>query len=428
MKNRSVQYLRNCCEDALHELYPAGIPNEVSQRLEWEINCLSQKPDCIDSFLLFKELSDAVKRTCGKLYLAGTITNSILIYLLGDHELNPMPAHYYCPNCGYYHEESQAVVGLDLPERNCPHCRSALRRDGFSLREEYVWKASSEMTFEYRMTSRVIPLARKVIERHYAGQHRHTALLGWQNSDQLEVSGMVILPAGKGLADYQEFVGITQDGKECLCYDWRLFERENLKKILLLRLNLLDVLDKVQWETGALADDITPEELYDVSCQDILNTLVLEQGEYSVLFKQKPKTFREKMDLLSATHNTYHAEDSCDSFVSFQEFSENPLFLSCPIYTRDDVFDMLRQIYKNAGKAFLDAEDVRKGRGHNGTCVFSAEVPEELKKITQHVSYLFPRAFGQWHMLQYMRLAKYLKLDRRAYCKVLWGSTGCHHN
>ena len=119
------------------------------------------------------------------------------------------------------------------------------------------------------MTSRVIPLAHKVIERHYAGQHRHTALLGWQNSDQLEVSGMVILPAGKGLIDYQEFVGITQDGNECLCYDWHLFERENLKKILLLRLNLLDVLDKVQWETGALADDITPEELYDVSCQNI---------------------------------------------------------------------------------------------------------------------------------------------------------------
>ena len=424
MKDQPLYDLRTCCEDALRELYPAGIPNEVSLRLEREINCLLQKPDYIDNFLLFKELSHAVKRTCGKLYLTGTITNSILIYLLGDHELNPMPAHYYCPNCGYYHEEPQAVVGLDLPERNCPHCRSVLRRDGFSLREEYVLKASSEMTFEYRMTSRVIPLARKVIERHYAGQHRHTALLGWQNSDQLEVSGMVILPAGKGLADYQEYVGITQDGKECLCYDWRLFERENLKKILLLRLNLLDILDKVQWETGTLADGITPEDLYDVSCQDILNTSVLEQGEFTALFIQRPKTFQEKMDLLSATHNTYRAEGSCDSFVSFQEFSKNPQFLSCPIYTRDDVFDMLRQIYKDADKAFFDAEDVRKGRGHDGTCAFSAEVPSELKKISQHISYLFPRAFGQWYMLQYMRLAKYLKLDRRTYCKVVWGS-GC---
>lgn len=29
MKNRSVQYLRNCCENALRELYPAGIPRGI---------------------------------------------------------------------------------------------------------------------------------------------------------------------------------------------------------------------------------------------------------------------------------------------------------------------------------------------------------------------------------------------------------------
>jgi len=45
---------------------------------------------------------------------------------------------------------------------------------------------------------------------------------------------------------------------------------------------------------------------------------------------------------------------------------------------------------------------------------------EYRKVLPQHISYLFPRAFGQWRMLQYMRLAKYLKLDRRAYCKVVW--------
>ena len=29
MKNRSVQYLRNCCENALRELHPAGIPRGI---------------------------------------------------------------------------------------------------------------------------------------------------------------------------------------------------------------------------------------------------------------------------------------------------------------------------------------------------------------------------------------------------------------
>ena len=45
MKDRLLHYLRNCCESALHELYPAGIPKEVSQRLKREINYLSEKPD-----------------------------------------------------------------------------------------------------------------------------------------------------------------------------------------------------------------------------------------------------------------------------------------------------------------------------------------------------------------------------------------------
>ena len=40
MENSTLHYLCNCCESALHELYPAGIPKEVSQRLEREINYL----------------------------------------------------------------------------------------------------------------------------------------------------------------------------------------------------------------------------------------------------------------------------------------------------------------------------------------------------------------------------------------------------
>ena len=32
MKDQPLYNLRTCCEDALCELYPAGIPNEVSLR------------------------------------------------------------------------------------------------------------------------------------------------------------------------------------------------------------------------------------------------------------------------------------------------------------------------------------------------------------------------------------------------------------
>ena len=417
MENQILHDLHSCCEKALYELYPAGIPCEISQRFEREMHCLMKRPGCLDNFLLFKEISDAAKQTCGKIYLAGTITNSILVYLLGDHELNPMPAHYYCPHCGYYHEQPKTVVGLDLPEETCPHCGTVLRKDGFSLREEYVWKNSTGPDFEYRITARILPLVHKIIEQHYAKQQLHTALLGLENVDnKLKASGIVIFPSGKRIVDYYEFSGTTYDGKDCLCYDWQLFDKGDLKKILLLQTDVLDVLDAMQWKIGVLADSITANTFTDVSCQDIFNASVLHGEDCQIFNKIKPTTFREKMDLITATHNTYQELDNNDLSI---RFAENPLFLSCPIYTRDDAYDMLRAIYKDADKAFLDAENIRKGRLRHSRYVLDPAVPESFKAIVRHIGYLFPRAFGQWYMLQYMRLSQYQKLDRNAYYNVI---------
>ena len=55
--------------------------------------------------------------------------------------------------------------------------------------------------------------------------------------------------------------------------------------------------------------------------------------------------------MLAAAHNTYKAEDSDSSLAYFERFLDDPLLLSCPIYTRDDAFDMLRSIYKDADRA-----------------------------------------------------------------------------
>ena len=265
----------------------------------------------------------------------------------------------------------------------------------------------------------MIPLARKVIERHYAGQQRYTALLGWQSSEKNESSGVAIFPIGKRLADYNEFVGITHDGEDCLCYDWRLFEQGGLKKVLLLCIDWLDRLDDLQWETGILNGSMTTESLADISYRDILNASVLDQEAFDVFFRKKPATFREKANLLAAAHNTYKEAGTDSPLVSFEPFANDPLFLSCPIYTRDDAFDMLRSIYKDADSAFLDAENMRQGKFCDDRCAFDPAAPDAVREPALHVAYLFPRAYGQWYALQYMRLAKYLKLDRRAYCKIV---------
>ena len=193
-----------------------------------------------------------------------------------------------------------------------------------------------------------------------------------------------------------------------------------MKKVLLLCIDWLDRLDELQWEIGILNDSIAAESLADVSSQDILNASVTSQEAFGVFFRQKPATFREKANLLAATHNTFKRAGTDSPLVSFETFANDPLFLSCPIYTRDDAFDMLRSIYKDVDRAFLDAENIRQGKFCDGRCEFDPAAPDAVKELARHVAYLFPRAYGQWYALQYMRLAKYLKLDRRAYCKVFF--------
>ena len=77
------------------------------------------------------------------------------------------------------------------------------------------------------------------------------------------------------------------------------------------------------------------------------------------------------------------------------------MLLSCPIYTRDDAFDMLRSIYKDADRAFLDAENMRKGKFCDGRCEFDPAAPDAVRDLAQHIAYLFPRVHIQWYALQY---------------------------
>lgn len=71
MNNQPLCDLLNCCENALYELYPAGIPNEVSQRFEQEIDYLSEKPDSMMIFCCLRNLAMQSSEPAGNYILQG---------------------------------------------------------------------------------------------------------------------------------------------------------------------------------------------------------------------------------------------------------------------------------------------------------------------------------------------------------------------
>ena len=68
----------------------------------------------------------------------GSVGSSFVASMMGITECNPLPAHYYCPDCaiGIFQDENGKDLvldypsGFDLPDKNCPKCGKKMRKDG----------------------------------------------------------------------------------------------------------------------------------------------------------------------------------------------------------------------------------------------------------------------------------------------------------
>ena len=57
---------------------------------------------------------------------------SFIAWLLGGTNVNPLPAHYYCPICKKVEFFSSEKCGLDLPDKKCS-CGNLFQKDGFGI-------------------------------------------------------------------------------------------------------------------------------------------------------------------------------------------------------------------------------------------------------------------------------------------------------
>ncbi|MCR4610880.1 MAG: PolC-type DNA polymerase III [Lachnospiraceae bacterium] len=130
--------LREICMNKAHEMYGDKLPPIVEERLERELKSIIDNGYAvmyiIAQKLVWKSVEDG--------YLVGSrgsVGSSFAATMAGITEVNPLSAHYLCPNCHYVDFDSDEVLqfkgraGCDMPDKVCPNCGTPLNKEGFDI-------------------------------------------------------------------------------------------------------------------------------------------------------------------------------------------------------------------------------------------------------------------------------------------------------
>ena len=130
--------LRKICYNKAHSIYGEELPPVVVERLERELNSIISNGYAV-MYIIAQKL---VWKSNEDGYLVGSrgsVGSSFVATMAGITEVNPLPAHYYCPECHYYDFDSEDVKAYagssacDMPDKKCPKCGHMLEKDGHDI-------------------------------------------------------------------------------------------------------------------------------------------------------------------------------------------------------------------------------------------------------------------------------------------------------
>lgn len=130
--------LHQAVEKRCGKLYGNSIPKQVADRLFVEWAVLRDK-----YFLLLFEaltvIADISRERGCYFNIKGIVESSLIAYLTGLTEADPLPTHYLCSRCkrAEFITDGSVKCAPDLPERICPECGTILNRSGFDLQLDF---------------------------------------------------------------------------------------------------------------------------------------------------------------------------------------------------------------------------------------------------------------------------------------------------
>ena len=303
--------------------------------------------------------------------LRGSAGGSLVVYLMGISETNPLPPHFYCPGCKpvEFVDAEEYPSGFDLNRRNrerkyCPNCGGTLIGDGHNIPVEFFACYDGGKTPDFDLN--VAPEIHNEIIR-YLGD-----IFGEDN----------VLYEG------------TEEMVSCDILPHTMFSR----------------LKRMEEATGKSTKSIRPEDVdtFSFFMDDDFKGLPFD-GELvrSISDKVFPAAFSDLVRILGLLHGRGVWIDNGESLAGTVCVPEKL------IAHRDDVMLTLLRHGIDRKTAFDIAEMVRKGEAgkhlteEQKTMLLNHDIPAWYIDSMKKIKYLFPKAHSTEYAMNYLRMIWY---------------------
>lgn len=444
---------------AANEKYGLDLPSMVVERINKELGAINTHGFSV-LYLIAHKL---VKKSNDDGYIVGSrgsVGSSLVAYLTGITEVNPLAPHYRCPKCknSEFIADGMVAAGADLPDKNCSFCDSLLIKDGFDIpfetflgfegnkvpdidlnfSGEYQSKAhqyveelfGSSNVFRAGTISTIAEkTAYGFVKKYMEGINKVVknseinrlvkGITGVRRTTGQHPGGLIVLPQDKNIYEFTplQYPADKKDaGVITTHFEYNAIE-DQLVKLDILGHDDPTVIKELEDLTGINAANISLSENKTMQIFSSVEPLGLKSEDINssvgtfgipefgtkfvrqMLEATRPTTFSELVRISGLSHGTDVWLNNAQMLIS-----ERTAELSEVICTRDDIMTFL--IYQGIEKrqAFKIMEKVRKGQSltaDDEKIMRENQVPEWYIDSCNKIKYMFPKA----HAVAYVTMA-----------------------
>lgn len=470
--------LRSICFEKAHSMYGDVLPEIVEERLTKELDSIINNGYSV-MYIIAQRL---VAKSNEDGYLVGSrgsVGSSFAATMAGITEVNPLRAHYYCSECRYSDFDSDIVKeyidrsGFDMPDRKCPVCGAALKKDGHNIPFETFlgFKGDKEPDIDLNFSGEYQSNAHKYTEvlfgegntfragtigtlaektafgyvmKYYEErgiQKRRIEIeriargcTGVRRTTGQHPGGIVVLPKGENIYSFTPIQKPANDMSVDTItthFEYHSIDHNLLKLDILghddpTMIRMLQDLTGIDVKDIPLNDEKVMSLFYstealgirpeDISGCELGSLGVPEFGtdfSMQMLSETLPSTFSELVRISGLSHGTDVWTNNAQDLIKSGECT-----LSTAICTRDDIMTYLILNGVENSMAFKIMESVRKGKGLTDEmkeAMRACNIPEWYISSCLKIKYMFPKAHAVAYVMMAIRIAWFKVYEPLAY-------------